>query len=119
MVSLNPTLKKGYWAFAGLGGVYAIFMVLLTNPWFQRQYVYVQSHTSPYLIQISALCTRINYIQDSGTMCRTRSLLASPVRPCVFPYLMSWFYLNVPSKMIEHELKICRGSSNPIPSKNE
>ncbi|KAF2789350.1 hypothetical protein K505DRAFT_253540 [Melanomma pulvis-pyrius CBS 109.77] len=40
MVSIHPTLKKGYWSLAGLGGVYAIFLLLLTNPWFQRHALY-------------------------------------------------------------------------------
>ncbi|KAF2709709.1 hypothetical protein K504DRAFT_280846 [Pleomassaria siparia CBS 279.74] len=46
MVSLHPILKKSYWALAGLGSLYAIFMFLLTNPWFQRHALY--SHKLHY-----------------------------------------------------------------------
>ena len=39
MVELLPIFKKTYWTLAALGGVYAAFLLCLTNPTIQKQYV--------------------------------------------------------------------------------
>jgi hypothetical protein len=36
MSSLVPIFKKGYWALAGFGIVWAVFVSCLINPTFQR-----------------------------------------------------------------------------------
>jgi hypothetical protein len=46
MVALDPILKKAYWSLASIGGVYAIFIIALLNPWIQHQYVH---HRYPQL----------------------------------------------------------------------
>ncbi|KAF2200725.1 hypothetical protein GQ43DRAFT_441284 [Delitschia confertaspora ATCC 74209] len=48
MPALLPSLKKSYWLFAALGGLYGIFMVLLTNPWFQRHALYAHKINSAF-----------------------------------------------------------------------
>ncbi|ORY19857.1 Alpha/Beta hydrolase protein [Clohesyomyces aquaticus] len=53
MPSLHPLLKKSYWVLAGLGGIWATFMILLTNPWFQRHALYMHKINSGYWNNVS------------------------------------------------------------------
>lgn len=49
MVALDPILKKAYWTLAALGGFYAIFILFLINPTFQRHSLYAHKfHTGYY-----------------------------------------------------------------------
>ncbi|KAF2476425.1 uncharacterized protein BDR25DRAFT_172015, partial [Lindgomyces ingoldianus] len=53
MPSLHPILKKSYWVLAGVGGIWAAFMVLLMNPWFQRHALYMHKINSGFWYNVS------------------------------------------------------------------
>ncbi|KAF2814906.1 alpha/beta-hydrolase [Mytilinidion resinicola] len=40
MIALDPILKKAYWSLASLGGIYAVFIIALLNPWIQHHALY-------------------------------------------------------------------------------
>lgn len=47
MPALQPILWKAYWALAGVGIVWAVFILSLCVPWVQRQYVFALLHPYP------------------------------------------------------------------------
>ncbi|KAF2738371.1 hypothetical protein EJ04DRAFT_586939 [Polyplosphaeria fusca] len=53
MASLHPILKKSYWILASLGGAYAIFMLMLINPWIQRHALYAHRINSGFWYNVS------------------------------------------------------------------
>lgn len=37
-MSMNPLLRKAYWALAGMGALYFVSLGCLMNPWVQNKY---------------------------------------------------------------------------------
>ncbi|KAF2271177.1 hypothetical protein CC78DRAFT_563710 [Lojkania enalia] len=53
MVEFNPMLKKSYYALAGIGGIWATFLILLMNGWVQRHALYAHKVHSGFWHNVS------------------------------------------------------------------